>query len=155
MHRLGSRRLIILAAPMQLIYGFRGSRPERLQRLVEGLKGNSSCAHPTARHQDEGAGRWLLAVRTRLVGNPDPTPAPPSLKVIRERYFNAMMTHVKIGAANAFRDGMASVAVLAAWNSDIGKLRTYLCKQGLYPDSLAVEITLRRRAGHRAAPPLG
>ena len=28
---------------------------------------------------------------------------------------------------------MASVAVLAAWNSEIGKLRTYLSRQGLYP----------------------
>ena len=121
---------------MQLIYGFRGSRPERLQRHVEESQREFELRTPHRWHQDEGAGRWLLAVRTRLVGNPDPTPAPPSLKVIRERYFNAMMTHVKIGAANAFRDGMASVAVLAAWNSDIGKLRTYLCKQGLYPRQL-------------------
>jgi len=134
--RLGSRRLIILADPMQLIYGFRGSRPERLERHVEESQQVFELRTPHRWHQDEAAGRWLLAVRTRLVGNPDPTPAPPSLKVIRERYFNAMMTHVKIGAAKAFRDGMASVAVLAAWNSDIGKLRTYLCKQGLYPRQL-------------------
>ena len=76
MRRLATKRLFILADPMQLIYGFRGSRPERLQRHVEESQREFELRTPHRWHQDQGAGRWLLAVRRRLAGNPDPTPAP-------------------------------------------------------------------------------
>ena len=131
--RLATKRLIILADPMQLIYGFRGSRPERLQRHVDESQRVLELHTPHRWHHDHASGHWLLAVRRRLAGQPDPTPAPEALRLSRERYFNAMMTHAKAAAADSFRQDMASVAVLAAWNSEIGKLRSYLSRQGLYP----------------------
>jgi hypothetical protein len=137
--RLGHRRLIILADPMQLIYGFRGSKRERLERHVRESDECFGLSTPHRWHENEGVGRWLLAVRARLRGGRDEAASPPSLRIERTRAahgLNAMKPCVKAATAQAFRDGAPTVAVLAAWNNDVSALRAYLSKEGLYPRQL-------------------
>ena len=139
--RLGHRRLIILADPMQLIYGFRGSKPERLERHIHESDEWFELTTPHRWHENQRVGRWLLAVRARLQGGSDDEGAasPPSLRIERTqatRGLNAMKPLVKTAAAQAFRSGAPTVAVLAAWNKDVAALRAYLSKEGLYPRQL-------------------
>jgi superfamily I DNA/RNA helicase len=137
--RLGRRRLVVLADPMQLIYGFRGSKPERLERHVQECDDRFELRTPHRWHQNEETGRWLLAVRRRLQGEIDQTPAPGSLQILETRAahgLNAMKPRVKAAAAQAFRDGAATVAVLDAWNNEVAELRAYLSREGLYPRQL-------------------
>jgi superfamily I DNA/RNA helicase len=134
--RLGHRRLVVLADPMQLIYGFRGSKPERLERHVQECDNRFELRTPHRWHQDKETGRWLLAVRRRLQAELDQTPAPASLRIVETRAahgLNAMKPRVKAAAAQAFRDGAATVAVLDAWNNEVAELRAYLSREGLYP----------------------
>lgn len=68
--RLATDRLIVLADPMQLIYGFRGSKPERLERHAQECTAAFELHTPHRWHGHEAAGTWLLAVRARLQGQP-------------------------------------------------------------------------------------
>lgn len=137
--RLAHRRLIIFADPMQLIYGFRGSKPERLQRHTQECDEHLELRTPHRWSGDVQTGRWLSAVRARLQGRADRTGPPARLTLIEtpvQRGLNAMKAEVKAAAAEAFRNGAATVAVLNAWNNEVAKLREYLSKEGLYPRQL-------------------
>lgn len=137
--RFGRARRVILADPMQLIYGFRGSNPERLDRHAEECDERHELRTPHRWHGDVDTGRWLLAVRARLQGEEDESPAPAALQVIktnRAHGLNAMKPHVRTAAARAFADGLATVAVLAAWNSEVADLRGYLSRQNMFPRQL-------------------
>ena len=131
--RLADRRLVVLADPMQLIYGFRGSKPERLQRHIDEADDQFVLRTPHRWHGDEQTGRWLLAVRARLLGEADASPTPASVETSYCRYFNQMKARVKAQAARAFHDGMNTVAVISAFNTEVRQLRTYLCREGMYP----------------------
>ncbi len=134
--RLASRRLVVFADPMQLIYGFRGSKPERLEQHVQECDAQYELRTPHRWHGQEASGAWLLAVRARLQGDAVAAARPAELKIIKCQYFNQMLPRIKGEAAAALNGGMNTVAVISAFNSDVGKLRSYLCKQGLYPRQL-------------------
>lgn len=134
--RLGQQRLVVLADPMQLIYGFRGSKPERLGRHEIECDARFELTTPHRWHGQEATGQWLLAVRARLQGAAAHAAAPEALRIIPTEYFNQMKARTKVEAAQALRDGMDTVAVIAAFNNDVAQLRNYLCKEGLYPRQL-------------------
>lgn len=134
--RLAIERLIVLADPMQLIYGFRGSKPERLERHAQECDGRLELHTPHRWHGRKAAGKWLLAVRARLQGQPVEAELPGEVKIVKCQYFNQMLPRVKGEAAAALNGGMDTVAVIAAFNSDVGRLRSYLCTQGLFPRQL-------------------
>jgi superfamily I DNA/RNA helicase len=134
--RLASERLIVLADPMQLIYGFRGSKPERLERHAQECDASFELHTPHRWHGREDAGTWLLAVRARLQGEAVKAAMPSEVKIVKCQYFNQMLPRVKGEAASALSSDMDTVAVIAAFNSDVGRLRSYLCTQGLFPRQL-------------------
>lgn len=134
--RLASERLIVLADPMQLIYGFRGSKPERLERHAQECDARFELHTPHRWHGQAAAGDWLLAVRARLQGEAVEAELPGEVKIVKSQYFNQMLPRVKGEAAAALNGGMDTVAVIAAFNSDVGRLRSYLCAQGLFPRQL-------------------
>ncbi len=155
--RFARHRLVVLADPMQLIYGFRGSRPERLERHENECDERFELCTPHRWHHDPGSGRWLQAVRTRLQGRKDTdrVPAPASLRVIQtksDRGFNAMKPEVKFAVSRAFGGGADTVAVLAGTNDDVASLRAYLSKQGLYPRQLGGEDFEEARADIEQVP---
>jgi hypothetical protein len=134
--RLGRLRRVIFADPMQLIYGFRGSNPERLDRHAGECGASFELNTPHRWRDDAEAGQWLLAVRRRLGGGVDNTPSPVTLKIVEANAaygFNGVKPHVRAAASEAFAGGMRTVAVLAAWNSEVGELRAYLSREGMYP----------------------
>jgi hypothetical protein len=134
--RLASRRLLVLADPMQLIYGFRGSRPERLERHMAEADHRFELRTPHRWHGTQHAGRWLLAVRARLLDQLDATPPPDALQVFTAAYVNQMKAAVKQQVARAFREGMETIAVIAVFNKEVRDLRGYLSGAGLYPRQL-------------------
>jgi DNA helicase-2/ATP-dependent DNA helicase PcrA len=137
--RLGRVRRVILADPMQLIYAFRGSTPERLNRHIRECDERFELNTPHRWRESAESGRWLLAVRARLQGGADDTPAPASLRIVEVNAahgLNAVKPHVKAAASQAFAEGLATVAVLAAWNNEVGELRAYLSREGMYPRHL-------------------
>lgn len=134
--RLGQRRLVILADPMQLIYGFRGSTAERLRRHCDEADEICELRTPHRWHGNEVCGEWLLGVRKRLMGDTDARRAPDSVLVVREQYVSQMKARVKQHVSQAFRDGMHSVAILAAFGQDVRDIRGYLSRNGLYPRQL-------------------
>ena len=131
--RLATQRMAIFADPMQLIYGFRGSRPERLVKHLDDCDQCFELETPHRWHGEAAAGDWLLAVRRRLGDESVSATRPPSCVIRRTPYFNQMKPLVKHEASAAFNDGLRTVAVLAAWQVDVAKLRAYLCQEGLYP----------------------
>jgi DNA helicase-2/ATP-dependent DNA helicase PcrA len=66
--RLSRDRLVVLADPMQLIHGFRGASPQRLQRHRDDCDNAYSLTTAHRWHESEELAVWLLAVRTRLEG---------------------------------------------------------------------------------------
>lgn len=134
--RLARKRLLVFADPMQLIYGFRGSRPERLQRHIAEADARFELKTPHRWHGAPQTGRWLLAVRARLLNQADSTPPPAALQIVSVAYVNQMKGIVKQQAAKALRDGLDTVAVIAAINNEVRDLRQYLCGAGLYPRQL-------------------
>jgi hypothetical protein len=134
--RLASQRLVVFADPMQLIYGFRGSKSERLDQHVEDCDAQFELHTPHRWHGQQASGEWLLAVRARLQGNVAAAQRPSAAQIVTCDYFNQMLPRVKGEAASALNGGMDTVAVIAAFNTEVGKLRAYLCKQGLYPRQL-------------------
>jgi SAM-dependent methyltransferase len=134
--RLGETRRIVLADPMQLIYGFRGSRDERLQRHRDECDQEFELRTPHRWHGSEETGRWLLAFRGGLLGHDAAAEPPDGLELVAtpgKFGFNAMKPKVKYAVSNAFASNARSVAVLAFTNSDVAQLRAYLTTQGMYP----------------------
>jgi superfamily I DNA/RNA helicase len=134
--RLAQRRLVILADPMQLIYEFRGSQPERLDRHVEGCDERFELRTPHRWHGAASIGQWLQAVRARLVNGVQVAEAPASFKLVKTNAahrLNGMKSSVKSAVSAAFRKGAATVAILSAWNRDVDELRGYLSREGMFP----------------------
>lgn len=134
--RLGQDRLIILADPMQLIHGFRGARPERLERHLRECQQVHALSIPHRWHGNDELAEWLLAVRARLAGEHREGQPPAALDVKRTRAehgLNPIKTMVRIAIMEGFRAGCNSVAVLARTNDEVNALRRYLAQQGLYP----------------------
>jgi hypothetical protein len=120
----------------RLIYGFRGSRDERLQRHRDECDQEFELHTPHRWHGSEETGRWLLAVRDRLLGQDAAAEPPDGLEFVATPTkfgFNAMKPKVKYAVSNAFASSARSVAVLAFTNSDVAQLRAYLTTQGMYP----------------------
>lgn len=134
--RLAQDRLVILADPMQLIHGFRGASPERLQRHLDECGDASSLSTAHRWHGSEELAGWLLAVRARLEGERRDARPPAALEIRptkAEHGLNAVKLAVKIAVAEAFRSGNQSIAVLARTNDEVAALRRYLSQQGLHP----------------------
>jgi superfamily I DNA/RNA helicase len=133
---LGQDGLVIFADPMQLIHGFRGASPERLERHRAECEAEFRLSTLHRWHGSEHIAEWLLAVRERLVGRNVVAPIP--AEVVLEytpagRGFNAIKARVRFAALRAFRNGSRSVAVLARSNDEVGQLRRYLSEKGLKP----------------------
>lgn len=137
--RLSRARLVVLADPMQLIHGFRGASPARLQRHLDHCNEVHSLTTAHRWHDSEELAVWLLAVRTRLEGTASPVPPPAVVDLIRtnaDHGQNAVKLRVRIAAAQAFANGARSVAVLARTNDEVSAYRRYLSQQGLHPRQL-------------------
>lgn len=135
--RLGQSQLVILADPMQLIHGFRGASPDRLQRHLDECEGEVySLRTPHRWHEKEELAEWLLAVRTRLQGDRPEARLPATVAIKRTRAdygFNAVKLAARIAVNEALRAGARSIAVLARTNNEVGSLRQYLSQQGVRP----------------------
>lgn len=134
--RVGVDRLAIFADPMQLIYGFRGSRPERLARHIEECDERFELVTPHRWQGDPATGAWLLGVRQRLEGHAASVARPAACQISYARYPSVMKSIVRNAASSAFKDGLRSVAVLAAWGSTVAQMRSYLSREGLFPRQL-------------------
>jgi hypothetical protein len=134
--RLASGRLTIFADPMQLIHGFRGASPDRLDRHLAECDCKHSLSTPHRWHGNEATGRWLLALRERLVGNSVDAPRPGTVTIIESppAYgFNGTLNSTKLAVLGAFERGLNSIAVVAWRNDHVTRLRDYLSRVGLYP----------------------
>ncbi len=134
--RLGRKRLVVFADPMQLIHGFRGASPERLQLHIDQCGGQFTLGTPHRWHHQPDVGDWLLAVRDRLQGVDKPAQSPDHFLV--ETYpsqygLNALKGKVKVSVLRAFERGCKSIAVLMNTNTEVWQLQNYLCSAGLFP----------------------
>jgi superfamily I DNA/RNA helicase len=133
---LGRDCLVIFADPMQLIHGFRGASPERLDRHRAECDAFFTLNTPHRWHGSEALAEWLIAVRARLTGDRRPAPTPAELAIEytpANRGLNAVKPTTRFAALHAFREGCESVAVLARSNREVGELRRYLSQAGLKP----------------------
>jgi len=134
--RLGSRRIVVFADPLQLIHGFRGATDERIEAHRRDCQQELTLSRPHRWHGASHLGDWLLAVRARLMARACVCPTPPELTIQRtshQRGFNDVKAKVKNAVGAAFRDGLKSIAVLALTNNQVGLLRGYLCRAGFRP----------------------
>lgn len=134
--RLGRRRLVVFADPLQLIHRWRGARDERIQQHKLDCDETYTLSTPHRWHADMASATWLLAVRARLEGQELPAEPPPTLSVSRtpaEYGLNRMKPVVRTAVARAFERGLVSVCVLVRTNAEAGMLRKYLCREGMYP----------------------
>lgn len=132
----GLRRMIVLADPMQLIYGFRGSDPERLAKHERECGECFELRTPHRWHNEAELGGWLTAVRARLQGRTVKAEAPSSLRIVKtesRRGLNGMKPALKNAVSRAFRNDVETVAVLGAWNNDVYEARSYLSREGFFP----------------------
>jgi ATP-dependent exoDNAse (exonuclease V) beta subunit len=134
--RLFTRRLIVFADPLQLIYGFRGSKPERLERHLRDCNEKFELRTPHRWRGDPVAGKWLLAVRDRLCGINTQAPQPATLRVIPCQYRNKMKSLAKYEAIRARRTSAENVAIITATNNDLYDLMRYLSRENLFPRQL-------------------
>jgi DNA helicase-2/ATP-dependent DNA helicase PcrA len=67
--RLATQIKVILADPLQLIHGFRGARDERLDAHITEARHKFELRTPHRWHNQPDAGKWLLGVRERLLGD--------------------------------------------------------------------------------------
>lgn len=137
--RFGRTRLVVFAHPMQLIHGFRGASPQRLERHRAECGEVLSLATPHRWHGSRSLAAWLLAVRARLEGREAAVADDPPGTQLRIEYstaahgFNAVKAQVKYAVHRAFEGNLRSVAVLARSNEQVAQLRSYLSREGLLP----------------------
>src|SRR5687768_2146249 len=99
----------------------------------------ASVAHTPTSHRWHGAqhiAEWLLAVRTRLMGEHATTAPPQELALERTQTahgLNAVKAQARYAVLRAFRSGCTSVAVLARSNEEVTLLRRYLAENKLSP----------------------
>jgi len=134
--RLGRERLVVFADPMQLIHGFRGASVTRLRQHQSDCDAEATLSTAHRWHGSGHLARWLLEVRSRLLGETHAVDAPEELRIRQTQAahgFNAVKPEVKYAVAHAFKDGHRSVAVLARANNQVGQLRGYLSREGFRP----------------------
>lgn len=133
---LGTRALVVFADPMQMIYGFRGADFERLNRHMSECQCRHEFTTPHRWHGNREVASWLLAVRSRLMGQAAPAARPREVRVERTNADygrNAVLAKVRNEASGLFQGDVASIAVLARRNDDVAALRNHLSKNGMYP----------------------
>jgi hypothetical protein len=134
--RLGTKTLVVLADPMQLIHGYRGARVERLDAHLDHGGIAFELTTPHRWHHYPEAGLWMLAVRERLLGRPTDAPRPPTAALVTttSQYgFNGVLAATRRAVADAFAAGARRVAVLARRNGHVEQIRAYLARNGLFP----------------------
>jgi hypothetical protein len=134
--RLGQKRLVVFADPMQLIHEFRGASRERLDRHLAECDLQLTLNTPHRWHGSREVAEWLLAVRGRLEGGVRDGVPPTEVKIQRSpaiRGFNGVKSMVRFAVARAFEKGARTIAVLCRTNPQVAELRSYLSQQGQHP----------------------
>lgn len=130
--RLQSQRLVIFADPMQLIHGYRGADPARLDRHRDECHEEHALHTPHRWRDDPPAGAWLTAIRTRLTGGDSAAARPdnvelrwtdPARGLVLAKY------ETRLAIASAIASGARSVAVLVRWNRQMIDVRDALLRQ--------------------------
>jgi superfamily I DNA/RNA helicase len=134
--RLGTQRMVVFADPMQLIYGFRGSSLTRLNAHLREAGETFELHTPHRWHGDAPVGEWLLSVRARLAGQHRAGRRPNSLSILEAAYPSVTKFLVRKAVSDAFKSGLESVAVIAAFSRDVFAMRDYLARQGMYPKQI-------------------
>lgn len=137
--RFGTHRLVVLADHLQLIHGFRGADLERLRTHWRESGARHELHTPHRWHGRKREGAWLLALRERLQDRSASAPRPDGLAIVRypaERGQNGAVFHTRIQVLALRDQGHHSIAVLVRNNQDVGRVRNYLIKHGLYPRQL-------------------
>lgn len=140
--RLGRERLIILADEMQLIHEFRGADRARLKQHSREGATQLTLRTPHRWHDSRSFGEWLVAVRERLQGGGRSLQLPETVQVERtpaEHGATGMKPIVRSAVSQAFRDGAATVAVIARANDQVSDLRSYLCRKKQYPHQIGTQ----------------
>jgi DNA helicase-2/ATP-dependent DNA helicase PcrA len=133
---LGTRALVVFADPMQMIYGFRGADPRRLSDHVDECDCRHEFSTPHRWHGNEEVAAWLLAVRSRLMGQAAASPRPADVHIASTKADygrNAALRQVRIEVSRLFASGASSVAVLTRRNDDVAAIRNHLSKNGMFP----------------------
>lgn len=137
--RFGTQRLVVLADHLQLIHGFRGADLDRLRAHWRESDAQHELHTPHRWHGRRREGDWLLALRERLQGRPGSGPRPEGLGILHyraKRGLNGAMFQTRMEVLALRKGGHQSIAVLVRNNKDLGRLRNYLIKHGLYPRQL-------------------
>lgn len=155
--RLARDSLLVMADPMQLIYGFRGASPDRIERhLREGASFELRTPHRW--HGSPPVARWLLGVRARLRGQAVSVPKPREVEICRTdaaRGFSGTKSAVRFAVLRAFEKHESSVVVLSRSNRDASDLRRYLSVQGLRPRQVGADDFEEGREDIEQLPLLG
>ena len=145
----GSRRLIVLADPMQLIHAWRGADEQRLRQHAAECDRQFELKTPHRWAEDVGTGIWLLSVRGRLDGATPDCHLPRNVRIVRtdpSHGQNAMLAATRFAALAALRSGAKSVAILASKNEQVAAIRSYLSRNGLHPRQLGISHELEALA---------
>lgn len=129
--------LVVLADPLQLIHGYRGASPVRLDaHIADSDSPPFDLRTPHRWHRQPNAGTWLLAVRRRLLGHTTMAARPPAA-IVRytpaDRGRNGTLGATRYAVLNAFTSGCRRVAVLARTTDDVAQLRNHLTRNDLHP----------------------
>lgn len=146
---LATRRLVVLADPMQLIHAWRGAEEVRLQRHLAECGREYALSTPHRWHNDPEVGRWLLAVRARLEGRTAPHAMPSSVRVhLTDRLHgrNGMLAAMRFAVLRAFAAGCESVAVLAWTGDNVATIWDHLSRNGLSPRQIGITHTFESTA---------
>lgn len=129
--------LVVLADPLQLIHGYRGASPARLDaHIADNDATPFDLRTPHRWHDQPDAGAWLLAVRQRLLGHTATAARPPSAAVQYtpvNRGRNGALAATRYAVLNAFTAGCRRVAVLARTTDDVAQLRNHFARNDLHP----------------------
>lgn len=129
--------LVVLADPLQLIHGYRGASPARLDaHIADSDSPPFDLRTPHRWHDQPNAGKWLLAVRRRLLGHTATAARPPAAVVQytpADRGRNGALAATRYAVLNAFTAGCRRVAVLARTTDDVAQLHNHFTRNGLHP----------------------
>jgi superfamily I DNA/RNA helicase len=145
--RAVGRTRVVFADPMQLIHAWRGADIARLNRHLAECDDQIELRTPHRWHADATTGQWLLDVRARLAGEARPGHRPPRVNVTLTdpaRGRRAMLPEVKYAISRAMRSSAKTVAVMAFTNADVESIRSYLCRNGMFPAQLGLSHAFDR-----------
>lgn len=150
LRRIGGRRRIVLADPRQLIYGWRGADPDRLEAHRADAEQEFTLRTTHRWEGDPAVGQWLLGFRRRLFGESDPTPRPAAATIIAtpaEHGENGMLLQTRLAVLGALQTGCQSVAILTRQVKLANSIRDHLVRHGIRPAQVgatdAIETALR------------